>query len=175
MTRGACFARPFREDWLGWSVEDGRKLDVVGIGLGVMAGEREGKGIVVENAGEGHVWKRRTIASWDAGQPRQRDSTSNISATTNLVSHQASSLRPSLDKFFIFWLLILLFAIPYQGTALVQVALSLQTRPPSTTPVPLLPLSVSCPLCGLSLRIWQHLHRKTTSGCYRTISHHSLS
>ena len=99
VTREGCFARPFREDWLGWSVEDGRELNVVGVGLGVMAGEREGKGIVVENAGEGHVWKRRAIASWDAGQPRQRDSTSNVSATTNLVSHQASSLWPSLIKF----------------------------------------------------------------------------
>jgi len=36
-------------------VEDGRELNVVGVGLGVMAGERKGKGIVVENAGEGHV------------------------------------------------------------------------------------------------------------------------
>lgn len=132
---------------------------MVGVGLGVMAGERKGKGIVVENAGEGHVWKRRAIASWDAGQPRQRDSTSNISATTNLVT-----LWPSLINFFIFYLLILFFATPHQGTTSAQGALFLQTHQPLTAPVPPSPLSASCPPCGLSWRISQHLHRKTMSG-----------
>ena len=56
MTRRACFARPFTGDSLG--VEGGGEVD--GVGLGVMAGGREGKRIVVEDAGERHVRERKS-------------------------------------------------------------------------------------------------------------------
>jgi len=57
VTRRACFARPFTGDSLG--VEGGGEVD--GVGLGVMAGGREGKRIVVEDAGERHVRERKLV------------------------------------------------------------------------------------------------------------------